>query len=139
MKKINLDSEKVLAIIAIIVSLSATVMEGLVLLKILPYDIIGGGRMESYEKAAALAVFSIIMQLFLVYCIAVASNIFYNHKFQKIAVTVLRVFVVYFAINIVMNLFGTTLLEKVYGSISCLVQIVCFTLIIRSRKQEYCG
>lgn len=134
MKKENENNTKVVGLIAILANLSITVMEVLVLLKVLPYDIIGGGQLERYEKAAVLAGFSIFVQVFLMYCVAVASDIFPHKRFQKIAGVILRVFVVYFAINIVMNLMGKTWFEKIYGSVVCLVQIVCFTVIIRRQK-----
>lgn len=134
MKKENENNTKVVGLIAIFANLSITVMEVLVLLKVLPYDIIGGGQLESYEKAAVLAGFSIVVQVFLMYCIAVASNILSHKRFQKVAGVILRVFIVYFAINIVMNLMGKTWFEKIYGSVICLVQIVCFTVIVRRQK-----
>ena len=99
-------NRKIATVIAILANLSVTVTEILVLLKVLPYEIIGGGRMGSYEKAVGLAVFSILIQVLLVYCIAVVSDIFSHKKVQKIAYVILKVFTIYFAINIVLNLMG---------------------------------
>lgn len=127
-------NRKIATVIAILANLSVTVTEILVLLKVLPYEIIGGGRMGSYEKAVGLAVFSILIQVLLVYCIAVVSDIFSHKKVQKIAYVILKVFTIYFAINIVLNLMGKTWFEKVFASFICLVQIICFTVITRRQK-----
>lgn len=71
MEKKNKNYIKMTAIVAIVANLSITIIELLVLFRILPYELIGGGRMGSYEKAAVLAVFSILIQVVLVYCTAV--------------------------------------------------------------------
>lgn len=134
MEKKNKNYIKMTAIVAIVANLSITIIELLVLFRILPYELIGGGRMGSYEKAAVLAVFSILIQVVLVYCTAVAANILPHKKMQKIAGVILRVFIVYFTINIAMNLMGKTWFERVYGSLICLVQIVCFSIIVHRRK-----
>ena len=119
---------------AILINFCMICIELLVLLKVVPYDIIGGGRMESYGKAASLAIFSILTLAILMYCIAVACNILVNRRFRKIALIVLRVFTVYFTINIVMNLMGKTWFERIVASLICIVQITCFVLIIRAQR-----
>ena len=128
------NNRKVAGGIAILANLIIICVEVLVLLKIVPYDIIGGGRMQSYEKAAMLAGFSILVQLILLYCIAAAANILSNKRFQKITGMVLEVFSVYFVLNIVMNLMGKTWFERVFCSLICLVQVVCFRVIVHSQK-----
>lgn len=130
------NNSKTVGWIALLANLSMSCVAVLVLFKVVPYNIIGGGRMESYEKAAMLAGFSIFVQLILMYCTAVAADIILNKRFQKIAGIVLRVFSVYFALNIVMNLMGKTWFEKVVCSLVCLVQIVCFVVIIHRQKLE---
>lgn len=130
------NNTKMIGVIAILANLSITVVELLVLIKVLPYKIIGGGQLESYGKAAMLAGFSIFVQVFLMYCIMVETNIISQKKFKKIAYVVLRVFSVYFLINIVMNLMGKTWFEKIFCSIICLVQIVCFVVICRRQREE---
>ena len=136
MKTKENDIIKISAIVAIVATLTITVTAALILLKILPYDLIGGGRMGSYEKAAGLAVCSILIQVFLMYCTAVAADIISHDKFKKAAGIVLRVFAVYFVINIIMNLMGKTWFERVYASLICLVQIVCFIIIIRGQQKN---
>ena len=127
-------NRKIATVIAILANLSATITEILVLLKVVPYEIIGGGRIGSYEEAVLLAGFSTFVQICIIYCTAVASGILEHKKIKKIANVVLKVFIVYFAINIVMNLMGKTWFEKIYCSIICLVQIICFVIIIRKQK-----
>ena len=136
MKENNDLLKKRAGIIAILATLSITIVAVLVLLKVLPYKMIGGGRLGSYEEAVMLAGVSIFVQICIMYCTAVASGILEHKKIKKIANVVLKVFIVYFAINIVMNLMGKTWFEKIYCSIICLVQIICFVIIIRKKMSS---
>lgn len=129
-------SIKKLGIIAIASDLSMTVLELLVIAKVLPYSIIGGGRLDTYEEAAALAGFSIIMQVVIALCIGVSSDIIRLEKGKKFTNTVLRIFTIYFAFNIALNLLGKTWLEKVLASLICIIQIVCFVGILRMNKRS---
>lgn len=128
--------KKKLGVIAIVTDLSMTVLEVLVIAKVLPYDIIGGGRLDTYEKAAGLAGFSIIIQLALALCIGISSDLISLEKGKKITNVVLRIFSIYFALNIIMNLLGKTWFEKVVASLVCIVQIVCFEGILRMNKKS---
>jgi multisubunit Na+/H+ antiporter MnhF subunit len=129
-------SIKKLGIIAIASDLSMTVLELLVIAKVLPYSIIGGGRLDTYEEAAALAGFSIIVQVVIALCIGVSSNIIRLEKGKKFTNTVLRIFTIYFAFNIILNLLGKTWFEKVLASLICIIQIVCFVGILRMNKRS---
>ncbi len=133
MRKISI---KKLGIIAIVSDLSMTVLELLVIAKVLPYSIIGGGRLDTYEEAAALAGFSIIIQVVIALCIGVSSDIIRLEKGKKFTNTVLRIFTIYFAFNIILNLLGKTWLEKILGSLICIIQIVCFVRILRMNKRS---
>lgn len=135
MEKKDWNYKKKAAVIAIGINVIMSIIELLVLLRVLPYDVIGGGRLGSYEKAAGLAVFSILMQLLIGYCIAVASHILLHGKMQKLSRAVLKFFTVYFSINIVMNLMGKTWFERIVGSIMCVIQITCFIIIV-SKKEK---
>ena len=129
-------SIKKLGIIAIASDLSMTVLELLVIAKVLPYSIIGGGRLDTYEEAAALAGFSILVQVVIALCIGVSSNIIRLEKGKKFTNTVLRIFTIYFAFNIILNLLGKTWFEKVLASLICIIQIVCFVGILRMNKRS---
>jgi hypothetical protein len=125
-----------LGIIAIVSALSMTVLGLLVIAKVLPYSITGGGRLDTYEQAAALTGFSVIMQLIIVFCIGVSSNIIHFEKGKKFTNTVLRIFTIYYAFNIILNLMGKTWFEKVIASLVCIIQIVCFVGILRMNKRS---
>lgn len=127
-------SKKNLGIIAIASDLSMTVLELLVILKVLPYSIIGGGRLDTYKEAAGLAGFSIIIQVVIALCIGVSSDIIPLEKGKKITNTVLRIFTLYFAFNIILNLLGKTWFEKVLANLICIIQIICFVGILKRNK-----
>lgn len=128
-------SKKKLGIIAIVSDLSMTVLEVLVIAKVLPYSMIGGGRLDTYEKAAGLAGFSMILQVAIALCIGVSSDIIRFEKGKKVSNMVLRIFTVYFGINIILNLMGKTWFEKVLANLVCIIQVICFTGILRINKK----
>jgi hypothetical protein len=129
-------STKKIGITAIATNLSMTVLELLVITKVLPYSIIGGGRLDTYEKAAVLAGFSITLQVVIALCIGVSSNIIHFEKGKKFSNIVLRIFTIYFAFNIIMNLMGKTWFEKVFASFICIIQIICFVGILKMNKKS---
>lgn len=129
-------NKKILGIIAITVNLIVSLVELLILFKAIPFDIIMGGMMETYEQAPVVATSSIVIQGLISVCIAVASDIIQSHKLKKFSNIVLVIFTVYFSINIILNLLGKTWFEKVVASLMCLINIVCFIGILKANKKE---
>ncbi|WP_167955566.1 hypothetical protein [Anaerosporobacter faecicola] len=128
-------SKKTCGIIAIIADLLITLIEVFVIAKVIPYTVIGGGRLSSYEKAVPLAGFSIVVQVILAFAIAISSGIIEHVRCKKVTDWVLRIFTIYFSINIIMNLMGKTWFEKLVGSTVCVIQIICFIRILRKSNR----
>ena len=101
----------------------------------MPYDIIMGGRLNSYEKAVGGAVFSILLQLFIAGMLLIVSGIVKITCLVKVSRIVLRVVRIYFVINIGMNLLGKTWFERIIASLIAVFEIVCITQILK--KEEF--
>jgi hypothetical protein len=99
-------------------------IELLVILKILPFDIIGGGRAESYQAACAIAITSIIIIVIETMVILLASGLIKCKRFKTAIKVFLWVNFIMLCFNIVGNLFGITLFEKVFMTLICLINIV---------------
>ena len=124
-------SKKTYGRIAIAVDACTILMEILILARVLPYNITGGGRLESYEAVIPLASTSIVIQIFLALVIAL-----YIPKVKKATDWILRFFTVYFCVNIVMNLMGVTWFERIAASLLCMIQIFCFIQILKPHNEK---
>lgn len=90
------------------------VFHSCILLKIIPYDITWGGRLQSDQEMYIFEITSIAINLFLIWILSMKGN-FVTYKFPvKVIHVILWVFVVVFALNTVGNLFAKTLLEKAF-------------------------
>lgn len=132
----NASRKRKVGLVAIIVCVFLICTEILVIARVLPFDIIGGGRLPDYKIAVILALVSIMGQLLLIFCILAASGFFSKAGLVKFARFTLKVFTVYFVVNIVLNIMGKTWFERVAASILCLIQIICFVIIIRDRGKN---
>lgn len=91
------------------------VFHSCILLKIIPYDITWGGRLQSDQEMYIFEITSIAINLFLIWILSMKGN-FVTYKFPvKVIHVILWVFVVVFALNTVGNLFAKTLLEKAFA------------------------
>lgn len=134
--KSKYSKSQLYGLIAIGIDLIVTLMEVLILCKVFTYDIIMGGQMKDYESAAGAAVVSIIIQTLLMSCLFISSGLVHSKRFQKASIIVVKVFIVYFCVNIIMNLFGKTWFEKIAGSVMCIVQIFCMYHIVKENADK---
>ena len=132
-------SKKTYGRIAIVIDIFTIFMEVLIIARILPYNITCGGRLESYEAVVPLALTSIVIQLILALTIAISSDMLHINKAKKVTDWILRIFTVYFCVNIIMNLMGVTWFERIIASLLCIIQILCFVKILKKEKNELRG
>jgi len=107
----TLDTKKMIKALIIIYSI-ITVFHSCILLKIIPYHITWGGRLQNDQEMYVFETTSIAINLFLIWILSMKGN-FVTYKFPvKVIHIILWIFVVVFALNTVGNLFAKTLLEK---------------------------
>jgi hypothetical protein len=108
-----LDTKKTIKTLIVIYSIT-TVFHSCILLKIIPYDITWGGRLQNDQEMYVFEIASIAINLFLIWILSMKGN-FVTYKFPvKVIHIILWIFVVVFALNTVGNLFAKTLLEKAF-------------------------
>ena len=94
----------------------------LVIIKILPYNSISGGGLASYQAAAIVSITSIIGMLAGITLIAIATGL-KGKAFFKVWFWIMFVSL---CIDIISNLAGVTIFEKVVMTIVCGVQAILF-------------
>jgi hypothetical protein len=83
-------------------------------LKIIPYDITWGGRLQNDQEMYVFETTSIAINLFLIWILLMKGD-FVQYKFPvKVIHVILWIFVVVFTLNTVGNIFAKTLLEKAF-------------------------
>ncbi len=100
------------------------VIELFVILKIMPFNIIGGGRAANYEAACITAIISIIILLIETMIVLVASEIIRSNRFKRAIQVFLWVYFASLCLNILGNLLGVTIFEKVVMTLACLINIL---------------
>ena len=109
----TLDTKKMIKALIIIYSI-ITVFHSCILLKIIPYDITWGGRLQNDQEMYVFETTSIAINLFLIWILLMKGD-FVTYKFPvKVIHVILWIFVVVFALNTVGNIFAKTLLEKAF-------------------------
>lgn len=106
-----LDTKKILKILIVIYSI-IIVFHSCILLKIIPYEITWGGRLQNDQEMYVFETASIAINLFLIWILLMKGD-FVTYKFPvKVIHVILWIFVVVFTLNTVGNIFAKTLLEK---------------------------
>lgn len=106
-----LDTKKILKILIVIYSI-IIVFHSCILLKIIPYEITWGGRLQNDQEMYVFETASIAINLFLIWILLMKGD-FVTYKFPvKVIHVILWIFVVVFTLNTVGNIFAKTFLEK---------------------------
>ncbi|MFN7259374.1 MAG: hypothetical protein ACK5TU_05710 [Cyclobacteriaceae bacterium] len=107
------DTKKIIKTLIVIYSI-ITVFHSCILLKIIPYDITWGGRLQNDQEMYVFETTSIAINLFLIWILLMKGD-FVQYKFPvKVIHVILWIFVVVFTLNTVGNIFAKTLLEKAF-------------------------
>jgi hypothetical protein len=105
----------------------------LLVLKVIPYTIAWGGRLENDEAMYAFESMSILVNLFLMWILAMKGNYVrfqFSPRAQRIA---LWIFLVLFALNTLGNIVAKTNLEKSFAVVTALFAYLLWK-IVRDNK-----
>jgi membrane protease YdiL (CAAX protease family) len=104
----------------------------LIIIKIIPYQIAWGGRLQNDEQMYMFETISIIINLFLIF-ILIMKGRYIQYKFkEKTLNIVLWIFFILFILNTIGNLFAQTNFEKLF-SIFTLTLAIMIWVIARSK------
>jgi hypothetical protein len=121
-------------ILFIILNIITMIIETLIIFKILPYNIIGGGRLENYNSALRAAIISIIILGIEIIFITIVQKYNKNGKTNLFIKIILWIIFSILCINIIGNILGKTLFEKIFMGIICLLQLLNIMRIIIDNK-----
>ncbi|WP_142189019.1 hypothetical protein [Arenibacter algicola] len=96
----------------------------------IPYDKVWAGRLNSVEEMKSFETFSILINIFMVLVLLIKYKLLGSGKTNKAIDILIWVFVVFFALNTLGNLFAKSLIELILGSFLTLTcSILCFIIV----------
>jgi len=105
------------------------------LVKLIPYSIAWGGRLENDTQMYVFETISILINVFLIIVLFLKMKII-NHRFSdKFLNNILWVFLTIFLLNTIGNLFAKTNFEK-YFSILTLVFALLIWIVVKRDKRD---
>ena len=129
-RKINL---KTAGIISVAVAIIAIMIHTLVILKVMPFAWVSGGRSETFEVAKQTSTVSIIILAVSIFISLWACEIIHLKGFKRFLSVILWISFAYDCIGIILQFLGTPF-EKLFTSVLCIINaIVAYRLAIEKR------
>jgi uncharacterized membrane protein YfcA len=128
------SNKKSAGIMFIVLNSITIIIEALIVFKIFPYNIIGGGRFENYNSAHRAAIISIIILSLEIIFIIIVQKYNRNGKTNLFIKIILWIILSMLCINIIGNILSKTLSEKIFMGIICLLQILNVIKMIMDNK-----
>ena len=101
-----------------------------ILLKLIPYNIAWGGRLEDDAAMYRMEIFSLVLNLFFAWMVAVQGGFIAGNK-QRSRV-VLWIFFVLFILNTIGNVFAQTTIEKLFAVLT-LANVILLWFVLRKK------
>ena len=101
-----------------------------ILLKLIPYNIAWGGRLEDDAAMYRMEIFSLVLNLFFAWMVAVQGGFIAGNK-QRSRV-VLWIFFVLFILNTIGNVFAQTTTEKLFAVLT-LANVILLWFVLRKK------
>ncbi len=119
-----------MAINAMLIILSCVVLFHLfVFFQLLPYNIVGGGRLHNVSEMKGFEGAAILANAFLLFVIALRGHYIHLPVPARVITIVLWLFVVIFALNTVGNFFATTWTEIIiFTPLTIISTLLCYRL-----------
>ena len=96
----------------------------------IPYDKVWAGKLNSVGEMKSFEAFSILINFFMVIILFIKYKLLGSGKRNKAIDILIWIFVVFFALNTLGNLFAKSLIELILGSFLTLVcSILCFIIV----------
>ncbi|MED4071886.1 hypothetical protein [Priestia endophytica] len=127
----NLISMKMASYIILAINTLALLMHGLILLNILPYDFVWGGRLKKQEDVILFEMVSILIQVVFISIVAVKAGYILKGKFKRTSNIGIWVIFGMMILNSLGNLASHSFLETVVMTpITILLALLVFRLAI---------
>ena len=100
----------------------------------IPYDKVWAGKLNSVEEMKAFEAFSIFINLFMILILSIKYKLLESGKSNKAIDILIWVFVVFFALNTIGNMFAKSLIELILGGILTLASCILCIIIVKKEK-----
>jgi hypothetical protein len=128
---------RIAAHVLLILFSAVTVFQLMVLVGVIPYHIVWGGRLESRSQMLVFETISIVINLFIISVICMKTGYFRPVLPQGFITVLLWVFVVLFAANTVGNIFSTSPVETmIFTPITFLSVFLFYRLAIEKPSRK---
>lgn len=122
--------------ITLFIVFAYTFMHSLILLKIIPFNIVWGGKLKSVQEMYFLEGFSLCVMLFLGIVILSKATILKTKISDRTLNILILIFAVFFIINTIGNLLADTIIEKTQALVTAYLAISLYTL-SKNKYDEY--
>jgi hypothetical protein len=133
-KILKIYNNKIVGIIFVLLNILVIGIEILIILKILPYNVIGGGNLKNYGSALRAAIMSIIILGIEIITIISIMKLNKNGKTNIFIKIILWIIFSILCLNTIGNILSKTLFEKVFMGTLCIIQIINIIRIILENK-----
>lgn len=103
----------------------------LIYTQVIPYDIVWAGKLKSVEEMKSFELVSILINGFILTVLGVKYKFLLKDKTNKLIDILIWLFVVFFTLNTVGNLFSKSILELVLGCFVTLISAILCYIIVR--------
>lgn len=104
----------------------------LIITEQIPYGKVWAGRLESVEEMRSFETFSIILNVFMLVILVIKYKLHLKEKKNRVIDIFIWVFVIFFSLNTVGNLFAKSIQELLLGTLFTLISaILCYKIVKR--------
>lgn len=109
------------------------VLHVLIILELIPYDKVWGGKLKSVGEMRTFESISILITIFMISVLILKYKLIKSNKTNRLIDTIIWGFVMFFSLNTIGNLFSEGNLELILGTLITLISAtLCFIIV---RKQ----
>jgi hypothetical protein len=110
-----------------------------IIAKIVPYDIVWGGRLQTDTEMYFFEAISILVNIFLMWILLMKGH-HVHYKFPNQMVNlILRVFFALFIINTIGNVFAKTYFEKLFTFLTGFISILLWIILMKRNSEPFSG
>jgi hypothetical protein len=133
----NLSKAKNIALKSIIAILTLVILfHVLIMIKLIPYNITWGGRLENDAQMYVFETISILINIFLITVLLLKTK-YINHQFsEKILNGILRFFQMLFILNTAGNIIAKTNFEKSFAFLTLLLAVLIGIILKENDKKQ---
>lgn len=131
----KLNAQNAIKIILVLLSM-VIIFHALIIIKIIPYNIAWGGRLQTDEQMYIFESASILINLLLGFILLMKGNYFKYQFKSKTLNIVLWIFLMLFIINTLGNIFAQTTFEKMFAFLTLLLAFLVWVILRRGQLPD---